>query len=76
MDNITVVDLTTGGELNSQDINILEGSISTSLFNPSTDRIELTVTDTTVTFSLVIQSISFTQLSKILLSRMSKRSLH
>ena len=47
MDNITVVDLTTGGELNSQDINILEGSISTSLFNPSTDRIELTVTDTT-----------------------------
>ena len=45
MDNITVVDLSTGGELNSQDINILEGSISTSLFNPSRDKVELTVTD-------------------------------
>lgn len=45
MDNITVVDLGTGGELNSQDINILEGSFSTSLFNPRTDKIEITITD-------------------------------
>ena len=45
MDNITVVDLGTGGELNSQDINILEGSFSTSLFNPTRDKVELTVTD-------------------------------
>ena len=45
MDNITVVDLGTGGELNTQDINILEGSFSTSLFNPNTDKVEITITD-------------------------------
>jgi len=44
MDNITVVDLGTGGELNSQDINILEGSFSTSLFTPGRDKVEITIT--------------------------------
>jgi hypothetical protein len=63
MDNITVVDLGTGGQLNTQDINILEGSFSTSLFNPETDKVEITITD--LNNELLISDPEFTLYSVI-----------